>query len=329
MARPIKLRSDNNLQIMTGPEMAYIANRVLTQFAATNTVSINPSDTTGLTNIGTFADDIRDEALGTHPATGAITTTNYIFYQDRQAQSENHIHPIEFSSSHLREQNDSQLNNSIISYCLNTLVASGVGSYKLQPNAPSGGTWTERGTIQDTLRGGSTSTSKLWQKTADTVPTKVVPLKLRSDNHLQEMTEAEIQNLVGRLRNRINATGIGRYQLQANAPTGGGTWVQMGSGFTDTRRQVNAVNYSGTYTNNFSGTYTQNFAGTYTGYYARYAPWSGAYQGNYAGSYTGYYTGYFTGTYTGYFTGTYSGQTVQSSTEDGSGGTVKLWVRTA
>ena len=299
--------------------MDYIVHQVLLAFSSSTTVSVNPGATSGLTNIGTFVDTIRNESVGTHPASGNTSSTNYTFYQDRQSQSESSlILPLEYSSSHFREQSNTNLNNTIINRALSTLVNSGVGSYKLQPSSPSGGTWTNVGTVSNTLRGGSTNTTTLWKKTSAAAPTTIRPIKLRSDNDLQQMTNAEIQTLVARLRNRINDTGIGRYQLQASAPSGG-TWVAAGSGFTDTRRQVANQNYTGNYTGNYAGTY----AGTYTGYYARYRAWSYQFLGNYAGSYTGYYTGYYAGTYTG----TYTGATIQSSTENPSN--VTLWIRTA
>ena len=311
MANPLKLRSDNDLQEMTNAELDYTVHQVLLGFSSTTTVSVNPGSTAGLTNIGTFVDTIRNENVGTHPASGATSSTNYTFYQDRQTQSESGlIVPLEYSSNHLNEQSDTDLNSTIVSRALSTLVNSGVGSYKLQPSSPSGGTWTNVGTVSNTLRGGSTNTTTLWKKTNATAPTTIRPIKLRSDNDLQQMTDSEIQTLVTRLRNRINDTGIGRYQLQASAPSGG-TWVAAGSGFTDTRRQVANQNYS--------GTYAGNYAGTYTGTYHAYRAWSWQYIGSYTGSYTGYYTGYYTGTY--------SGATIQSSTENPSN--VTLWIRTA
>ena len=326
MANPIKKRSDNNLQEMTDAEMDYIVNRVLTSFASTSTVSVNPGSTAGLTNIGTFVDTVRDDSVGTHPTSGTTSSTNFVFYQDRQSQSEaSMIRPLEFSSSQMRQQNDTQLNDSIITRCLNNLVASGIGMYKLQVNAPSDGTWTSRATITNTVVGASSNTTKLWQKTAGTTPTVIRPIKLRSDNDVQEMTDAEIQNLVARLRNRITATGIGTYALQSSAPTGGGTWVAAGSGFDDTRREVGNVNYSSNFSNTFSNTFAGNYSANYAGSRTRF--WNGSQGLTYFGSYSGFRTKYFTGFFTGFFTGTFTGATILSSTETASSAT--LWMRTA
>ena len=325
MAGPLKITADNNLQEMTSGEQDYIEHVLLGDFASADTgvgtVSVNPGSTTGLTLIGTFTDTRRTEAVGTHPAAGTTTTVNtYNFYQDRQTASESISNrPVEYDGSSISEQTDATIDPLWIDSTQDNLVGAGLGSYVLQPSAPSGGTWTEKGTLTNTIIGGSSNTTKLWRKTvATSVPTTVRPLKLASSNVIQEMSDTEIKQFTPRLRNKIKA-GIGQYQLATSAPGSGGTWAAAGSAFSDTRRQVTNQSYSGSYT----GTYSQNFAGSYTGYYARYQAYTGQYLGNFAGTYTGYYTGYFSGTYTG----SYTGATVQSATENAS--TLTLWVRTA
>jgi len=188
-------------------------------------------------------------------------------------------------------------------------AASGLGSYALQASAPAGGTWTNIGTITDTVSGGTTSTTYLWKQTTPaSTPTTVRPMRWDGVNAIQEMTDAQIETLTARFRNQIKA-GIGQYQISQASPATGGTWATRGTAFSDTRRTLANQSYSNTY----SRTFGRNF----TGYYIRY--YSGRNAGTYARNFTGYYTGY----YTGYFTGL----TVQAATETNE--TKSLWVRTA
>ena len=301
MANPIKLRSDNDLQEMTNAEMDYAVYRVLLSFASSNTLSINPGSTSGLTNIGNFVDTIRNDAVGTHPTTGATSSTTYTFYQDRQTQSEaSMLRPIGLSTSDLGQQSDTDLNTTIISRALSQMINDGIGKYQLRASAPSGGTWTNRGTITNSVRGASNSTFTLWQKTNATAPTTIRPMRLDGTN-LREMSNADIETLAARLRNRINDTGIGQYALQATAP-GTGTWVAAGNSFQDTRRQVQSVNYTGSYSDNYAGSRTVFWQG-------RQGPT--------------YY-----GTYAGFRNKTFAGNTIMNATEN-VGDAKTLWIRTA
>lgn len=301
MANPIKLRSDNDLQEMTNAEMDYAVHRVLLSFASSSTLSINPGSTSGLTNIGNFVDTIRDDAVGTHPTSGSTSSTTYTFYQNRQTQSEaSMLRPIGLSTSDLGQQSDTDLNTTIISRALSQMINDGIGKYQLRASAPSGGTWTNRGTITNSVRGASNSTFTLWQKTNATAPTTIRPMRLDGTN-LREMSNADIETLVARLRNRINDTGIGRYAFQASAPSSG-TWVAAGNSFQDTRRQVQSVNYTGTYSDNYAGTRT--------------AFWQGS-------------TGQtYTDTFAGFRSKTYAGNTIMNATEN-VGNAKTLWIRTA
>ena len=180
--------------------------------------------------------------------------TNYEFFQDLQGVSESlDAYPIywDTGTEQTREYDSLGFNTDVVDAILDYLVADGVGSYKLQAATPSGGTWTSRDTFVDAASGGDT-TYTLWQKTNDTAPTTVRPLKLREINNvydLIEMTDAEIETWRTRLQNRISATGKGTYAFQASAP-GTGTWVKMGTDVTDTEQAT----YVGTY-NGFQGRY--------------------------------------------------------------------------
>lgn len=371
MANPLKVRSSGatfqGLQTMTDAEMDYAVDVILKNFAATNTGlgTVNIDGATG-TSIGTFTDTSRSGAVGDHPVVDSPTTVaTYTFKQDiTTAATESLTRPVEYSSTGVRQQNDTQLNASIITRALNNLVASGIGSYALQPTSPTG-TWTSIGSITNSVIGGSNTTT-LWRKTGGTAPTTIRPLKYQTSptKSVQQMTDAEIQSLTNRMRNRIIATGIGTYRLQTSAPTPG-TWTTSGAAFDDTRNTVTSQNYTGSYSGSYtgsftgfySGTYSQGFTGFYTGSYTRfrsqafagayaaffsgYTPgyftgfYTGFFTGFYAGSYSGTYTGFFTGSYagtystgfTGSYSGTYAGNTIQASASTVS--TVSLWVRTA
>lgn len=344
MAEPLKIKKSGatfqGLQTMTTAEQDYAAHIILKNFAssATGLGTVNIDGVSG-TSIGTFSDTTRPYTVGQHPVGTDLTTVTYTFKQVvSPAESETSLtRPVEYSTSGVRQQNDTQLNAAVISRALSNMVAGGVGVYKLQPSAPVG-TWVSRGTITNTTSAG-TNTSTLWQRTDDTAPTTVRPIKY-SSSALREMTDADIQTLTARFRNRIVDTGIGTYKVQTSAPTPG-TWVTSGSAFDDTRNQLAnqtytgsysgsySGSYTGTYTRAFSGTYSRAFSGTYILFYAgrNAGSFTGSYTGFFTGSYTGSFSGSYTGNYTGNYSGNYTGATIQATLETVS--TVSLWLRTA
>jgi hypothetical protein len=315
MANPLKVKKTgatfNGLQIMTNAEMDYCVDVVLKHFANTNSGlgTVNIDGATG-TSIGTFVDTSRSGSVGDHPVADSPTTvTTYTFKQDITTTATEVItRPIEHSSSGIRQQNDTQLNASIITRALADCAASGIGSYALQPSSPAG-TWTSIGTITNSVIG-ATNTTTLWRKTGGTAPTTIRPLKYQTSpsKSFKEMTDAEIQGLTNRFRNQIISTGICSYKLQTSAPTPG-TWTTRGSAFDDTRNTLADPSYSGSYTGSFTGTYTGNFAGTYVGTFAgTYSrAFAGAYSGAYQRFFSGFSGGFFTGFYTGFFTGFFAG----------------------
>ena len=355
MANPLRVKSSGatfqGLQIMTNAEMDYTVHVVLSHFANTNSGlgTVNIDGVTG-TSIGTFTDTSRSGSIGDHPVADSPTTvTTYTFKQDITTTATEVItRPIEHSTSGIRQQNDTQLNDSIISRALANCASSGIGSYALQPSAPVG-TWTSIGTITNSTIG-ATNTTTLWRKTAGTAPTTIRPLKYQTSpsKSFKQMTDVEIQGLTNRFRNRIISTSICTYKLQTSAPTPG-TWTTRGAAFDDTRNTLASANYTGSYTGSYSGTYSGTYSGAYSGAYAgAYTRFrsqnfqaffagfgAGIFTGFFTGFYTGYYTGFYTGNYTGNYTGsysgsysgTYAGQTIQAGTATIS--TVSLWVRTA
>ena len=346
---PITATNYQGLQEMTDVEInQYLSYVITNKFAddsdGTGVAELNVDTANALTGtaIGTFADTIRNDAIGTHPTAGAVTTTTYYFKQVSSSAAVSITNRIVGYDAAIKEMTNSDLNTDILDKVIEDMVtetAYTVGQYKLSATSPAGGTWTSRYTITDSTQGGNTVVY-LWQKTAPTSSANadLTSLKLDSTN-VKGMTSAEIEQIVPNFRNRIISSEIGTYKLQASAP-GVGTYVQMGDALTDTRQVVSSQNYSGTYTGAYATNYTaSSYSGTYTGNYVGTSAYAGAYSGAYAGAYnlfyagfaaasfTGYYTGYYTGfytgpkTYTGYYTGdyaqTYTGYYVGTSTFSG------------
>lgn len=285
---PITSANISGLQTMTDAEVKnYIANVITEKFAAvtngTGTAEINiTTDNSGSgTSIGSFVDTNRTESIGTHPASGSTTSTTYYAKQVTSAASESITNRPLAWDSHLEEMSDGDIDG-VMDLCIEAMVAESsytAGQYKLQASAPSGGTWVSRYTLTDTAQGGNTVTY-LWQKTvASSSPNSdYTPLRVYNGSNCKQMTESEIEQLLPNFRNRIIDTGIGTYKLQSSAPSGG-TWVQMGNEFSDTREQVSPQNYAGNYSGNFTGNYSGNYGGVVN--------YSGTYSGNFSGNYSG------------------------------------------
>lgn len=323
---PITSANISGLQTMTDAEVKnYIANVITEKFAAvtngTGTAEINiTTDNSGSgTSIGSFVDTNRTESIGTHPATGNTTTTTYYAKQVTAAASESITNRPLAWDSHLEEMSDGDIDG-VLDLCIEAMVAESsytAGQYKLQASAPSGGTWVSRYTLTDTAQGGNTVTY-LWQKTvASSSPNSdYTPLRSYNGSNCKQMTESEIEQLLPNFRNRIIDTGIGTYKLQSSAPSGG-TWVQMGNEFSDTREQVSPQNYAGNYSGNFTGNYTGNYTGpiTYSAPYSVSGNYSSNFTGNYQSpvNYTGNYSAIIPGSptpgpsYTGVYSGNYAG----------------------
>lgn len=240
----------------------------------------------GYDNIGDFTNRERDEAVGTHPATGAVSTTTYTFGQKNSVVSESVIRPLRWDGNEIEQSTDVEIDTEILDEVITALVtedANVVGQYKIGTTSPSGGTWTARYTITETQTDGTDVTYYLWQKTAaTTVPSSNTNRPLKSvSGSPAEMTDADIETLVPVFRNRIISEGVGTYRLTNGTPTDPGTWQQMGNTMTDQLKDVTSITYAGDYT------------GSYTGFYDRF--FSGFLNGSYAGSYSGTYTGYYDG----------------------------------
>ena len=335
-AYPVSSGNLQGLQEMTDAEIEQYYSAILTKDFADNTdgsgtAEININGGSG-TSIGTATDTKRDDAVGTHPTDGASSTvTTYTAKQIESAASESITNrPLGYVSSGtvgVHEFDDTELDSDILDKVVDDFVAQGdytIGQYKLSTSSPSGGTWTSRYTLANTEVDGTTTNYYIWQKTTATSSAvdNYKPLKVTGGGAgVQEMTVAEMEQIVPNLRNYMISSGKGKYVLQAAAP-GSGTWVDQGS-FIDTKKEVTAQNYTGAYSGTYTGGYTGNYtgaknyagsyvgtsgySGTYTGTSGYSGNYSGNYTGNYAADYDGYagttYSGTYTGTYTGYYTG--------------------------
>ena len=354
MAGPVKIKAPSEtlangvdgVQELTVAEIKnYTANILTTQFASSTDVGSIQVGTSGaptdFTSIGTFTNREMNNAVGTHPVDPSdFTSTVYTFSQGTATATDSKTaRPVRLdSSNNLEQASDAEIDSDVIDNCIKAMVdqdANTCGQYYLSASAPAGGTWTSRGDIVDTQVDGTDVTKTLWQKTAaTTVPSGTTNRTLvKSINgEIQEFTDAEIQALEGRFRNRIATNNIGKYVVDTAAP-GTGTWQQMGETLTDQLKDTASYNYAGSYTGSYEGTYTGYYTGTYTGsytgYYERFfggflnGNFEGSYSGDYSGSYEGSYTGSYSGTYEGY----YAGVTVitTSSTQESK----KLFVRIA
>jgi hypothetical protein len=336
-----------------------ITNKFATDWDGTGTAELNMDTANALSgsSIGTFTDTTRDDAIGTHPTAGATTDTTYYFKQVTSAATENITNRMVGYDTAIKEFTDAELDTDILDKVIGDMVSESdytVGQFHLAASSPSGGTWTSRYTITDTVQSGN-NTTRLWQKTAPTSAANSDLASLKHDGGLKMMTAAEIEQVVPNFRNRIvegygSTPGIGCYLVQASSPTETGTWTQMGdvAGFSDTRQEVDTSTYEGSYIGAFSGdfasdfsgefsgdksytgSYTGTFSGDYTGDYVGTSAYSGAYTGDFTGEYILYYSGYvgayYSGTYqqdfTGFFegpktyTGTYTGEFDQAFTGD-------------
>lgn len=368
MAGPIKLKASSypvsatsfeGVQEFTDTEIkdtiAYILTKKFsddTNGSGTAELNINGSGT----SIGTFTNRERTEVVGTHPASGALTSTVFDFKQITSAATESVTRPARFDGDSVVEMTDGEIDTEILDKVITAMVTDDehtTGIYKISVSAPTtGGTWTSRYTIAETQVDGTDVTYTLWQKTtANTTPAvdRNFPVKVDTTGDLTEMTQAELESLTAAMRNRIVNTGIGTYLLESSTPTAPGTWVLMGSAMDDIIKSIASIAYAGTYAqaftgfyitnfagayaNNFTGYYTGFFSGTYTLFYGGYVGgnFTGAYSNTFAGTYTGYFTGYyagaFAGNYTGYFTGYYAGNTIQTTPQTQE--TKHLYIRTA
>lgn len=366
--RPLRVKASGSppsssnfqgLQEMTDAEieqyLSYvITNKYADDWDGTLTGDLNMDTANALSGsaIGTFVDQIRDDAIGTHPTDGATTDTTYYFKQVTSAASESITNrPLGYDSGAVNEFTDSELDTDILDKVIADMVGESdytCGQFHLAATSPSGGTWTSRYTITNTTQSGNNSIY-LWQKTAPTSSANSDLTSLKHSSGVKMMTSAEVEQMVPNFRNRIvndysTTPGVGCYLVQTTAPTETGTWTQMGdtAGFIDTRQEVESSTYAGSFTGAFSSDFSTAFTDNYTGPkgysgpadYTGVADYSNQFTGDfstdfilyYSGYVGGYYTGYFSQDFTGYFegpkdytgTGTYTGTSAYAGFYTGS-----------
>ena len=326
MAGPLKIKTADitsggivdGLQELSAAELKdYTANIITTAFAGTagtgsvEVTSAGGSLTTNFSSIGTFTNRVLAAEVGDHPAASSTTQVVYTFGQNGSTATDSKsFRPLRSNGATIEESTDAEIDTEIMDDLINAMItddANTAGQYWLAASSPSGGTWVNRGQVDDTQTDGTTVSKYLWQKTAaTTVPAGATNRTLTkfSADGVREATTSELQSLTARFRNRIISNNVGTYQIVASAP-GTGTWQQKGETLTDQVKDISNQNYSGGYTGAFTGAYTSAYTGAYTGSYT--SAYSGAYTGNFTGAYTGYYTGYYTGAYAGTYTLYYGG----------------------
>ena len=303
--------STNSIQKFSNAQLDDLAERILRVMAAgtyTGTITVGTT-----ASIGTFADTaLVDVAGGTNTTT---VTNTYTLSQVATATLGATTDP----PMYVGLDNTTNVNQVVLQENLTTreqladeiiarMVAStgGTNAYYLATTAPAdGATWVSRGTLLDTKTNLTVTVTNyiLWQRTTSgAILTNRDPVKLSSGN-IQSFTTAEINALIKTIEQRIVATGIGTYVIQAAAPVTG-TWTNVGS-IVDTREDIATSNFIGpaAYINEDAISYTSTYVGTRT------------YTGDDAASFTGTYAGPVTyttpATYTGddatSFTGTYAG----------------------
>ena len=288
MTNPLKMRKNANgvytdgVQVMSDAELDYAASVVLAKLgSSTQDVGDIIFDTNLGTSIGTFTDNYAQDAINSHPANTTLLSTTYTLYQNTGSASESSmILPAKLDlASDIKPQTDSDLNSSIIDRCLNKIAEANstfgeAGTYYITSNTSSTpvstGTWASVSTVDDqitdeTADASETVTYTLYKRTSASITGDAADRPLTIDavtpSHIKEMTDAQLQTLALRLRNRIVATGIGTYALQSSAPVTG-TWVARGT-ITDRKPTINQVSYSrgAQYTREFTGQYTRESVG--------------------------------------------------------------------
>lgn len=281
--------STNSIQQFSNAQLDDLAERVLRVMAAgtyTGTITVGTT-----ASIGTFADTALVDAAG---GTNTTTVTNtYTLSQvgtatlGASADPPMHVGLDTSTPNQTVLQENLTTKEQLADEIIARMVAStgGTNAYYLATSAPSdGATWVSRGTLLDTKTNLTVTVTnyKLWQRTTSGATiTNRDPVKLSSGN-IQSFSTAEINALIKTIEQRIIATGIGTYVLQASAP-GTGTWTNAGT-IVDTKEDIATSNFVGpaAYVNENAIGYTATYLGVigYTGDNAI------AYAGSYFGTRT-------------------------------------------
>ncbi len=263
--------STNTIQKFSNAQLDDLAERVLRVMAAgtyTGTITVGTT-----ASIGTFADTALVGASGSADTTQVTNTytLSQVSTATLGATSDPPMHVGLDTTSPTQTvlQENITTKEQLADEIIARMVAStgGTNAYYLGTSAPAdGATWVSRGTLLDTITNNTVTVTdyKLWQRTTSgTVITNRDPVKLSSGN-IQNFSTAEINALIKTIEERIIATGIGTYSLQASAP-GTGTWSNAGT-VTDTRENITTSGFVGpaSYINEDAIGYTSTYLGTVT-----------------------------------------------------------------
>jgi len=231
MARPLKLKYNGSdfdgIKEMSDEEIDTVADLILDEFADNSGIGYLTVNGTG-TSVGTFIDTRRQDAEGSHPVGTSVNSDTYAFKQDYGSQSLSpSARPLKlYDTSDIKEMSDAEITANIIDRVKTKLASFSIGTYKLQPSAPTPGSWTNVATIYNKHQSHTNDQTILWRRTDEPTSTTVRPLKLYDTSDIKEMSDAEIKELCNHFRKEIVDSGVGKYQLSTSTPSGG-TWVLM------------------------------------------------------------------------------------------------------
>ena len=256
MGKPLKIKTTGGgtwvaLQEIPDTELTHIVHQVLLEFASS-------TSGTGTLSVGTDTGD----SIGSFTDTNSSASSTTTVYQNLTSVSETSmIRPVEFSTT-IQETSDANLNSIIISTALSNLVSNGIGSYVLSTSNPDSDRYAAiTPALTDNTYNTSTSYNLYRKTSVATSPTEVLPLKVNGTS-LKQMTNTEIKTLAARLRNRIIATGIGTYKLQATAPSTG-TWVDQGTILDTKIIDSDSASYSKDYAKHWVPDFTSEYVKNY------------------------------------------------------------------
>ena len=273
---------NDGLVVMSNSELDYAAEVILAKLGSSNQDVADIIFNTDIgDSVGTFTDNYANGAIGSHPANTSILSDTYTLYQNTSTASESSmVIPAKLDgASGIAPQTSNNLNDSIISRALDKIAAANsssgeAGTYYITSNTTgtpvASGSWKTVSTVYDEITNDASDDSdkvtyNLYRRTDTTSSSsnnnRPMTIDATTPSHIKEMTNAQLQGLAQRLRNRIIATGIGTYKLQSSTP-GTGTWIARGV-ITDRVPTINSVSYSrgNQYQRSFTAQYERDSIG--------------------------------------------------------------------
>ena len=273
---------NDGLVVMSNSELDYAAEVILAKLGSSDQDVADIIFNTDIgDSVGTFTDNYANGAIGSHPANTSILSDTYTLYQNTSTASESSmVIPAKLDgASGIAPQTSNNLNDSIISRALDKIAAANsssgeAGTYYITSNTTgtpvASGSWKTVSTVYDEITNDASDDSdkvtyNLYRRTDTTSSSsnnnRPMTIDATTPSHIKEMTNAQLQGLAQRLRNRIIATGIGTYKLQSSTP-GTGTWIARGV-ITDRVPTINSVSYSrgNQYQRSFTAQYERDSIG--------------------------------------------------------------------